>query len=234
MSSTKKPKPLPKRSSKPLSSLPKRPPYKFLTRNLEITPRHEQVLQKICIKRLYLRKFIDVRDEHRGCKEIVYRSFKNNKLFKTLISVKIPCISQSYAHESLKYSKNRRKISIDLLTEDVRIDLIIRYLKKLPVTTHSINISFMKNGPIENQDFNRIAKSIRHLPKLQFFHRTFMLGTTRPRNHVQKEMRMYSQSALRLKNMNKIMYSMMMKIFLYIAFFKRKSDHFIALSFFQI
>ena len=88
-----------KKSIPPLP--PKRPPPQFLLRNVKISDENAQVLLKIRLKRLYLKKVID--DTDRRTYELVYRFFKNNRLLNPLTA------------QLSKKSKISAKISLFLL-----------------------------------------------------------------------------------------------------------------------
>jgi len=185
-------------------SLPRRPPYRFLTRNLRDFGSNYQVFQKIFIKRLYLNKLIDDRDESLTPEEIPYPPFKHNKLLKTLKYIQVPSVHKSYVHESLKNAKNLKGFGVDSYSNDTSLAKIAFYLKKLPKETQIISLQIFKDDPVPNRDFYKIAKSIRILRKLENFYRWFMLENNR--THVPRELRTYNQSVSRLKKMKKVVY----------------------------
>ena len=187
---------------------PKRPPPQFLLRNLRISDENAQVLLKLRLKRLYLKKLIDNRVETYGrTYELVYRFFKNNKLLKAIKHAQIPVICKVHAHEALKSSKNLKKFSINADDEDTNIAKITFYLKKLPPKVQTISLVLSKFGDVAPKDLYNIAKSLRRLRKLQSFHRCYFLEDNRNNTYITKELHTYSKSVSRLKNLDRIVYT---------------------------
>ena len=196
---------LPKKSIPPLP--PKRPPPQFLLRNVKISDENAQVLLKIRLKRLYLKKVIDNRiDTDRRTYELVYRFFKNNRLLKAVKSLQIPVIRQLYAYETLKSSKNLKKFSINADDEDTNLAKIAFYLKRLPPDVQTITLYLSRFDDIIPKDLYNIAKSLRRLRKLQYFYRCYFLENNINKTYITKELHTYSKSVSRLKNLDKVVY----------------------------
>ena len=117
-------------NSKPTTTTTSPRPYKFLTRNLNISDENGNVFQKVCLKRVYLKKIIDKRRRGSDPDEKVYRPFKKNKLFKALTAVQIPCIHQSYAHESFKSSKLLKSFYVDACSDNPSLQKVALYISK--------------------------------------------------------------------------------------------------------
>ena len=207
MNSKKTPRKIPKRSSqKPSDPLPNKTPYKFLRRTLKIQNDIILPFQQICIKGLYLKNLSDDRGRGLTTREIVYRPFKNNKLFKALNKVQISCLSRFYSQETLKHSKNLKNFRLSCFNDETKMEKIPISLKRLPVHLQSLRLDVVKRGSVVNQNFYNIAKTIRRFRKLEYFHRWYLLNTDRKPNHVSKEIRIYSESVSRLKNIHMTMF----------------------------
>lgn len=64
----------------------------------------------------------------------------------------------------------------------------------------------MKDGHEHNDAFCNVAKSLRYLPKLQYFYRRYALEASN--EHVEKELRTYSKATSRLKDLKKVVYNL--------------------------
>jgi len=182
--------------------------YKFMTRTLRADHTNDLIFKKICSKRLYLKNIIDHREKDFGSEERVYRLFKNTKAFRTLKNIQIPCISRSYISENLKYSRHLKSFTIEPLFDNIIFSHLPRYIKRLPRNIQKINLDCYAHNSVTNKDFYNIAKSLRCLHKLQYFNRHYQMSNPPDRNHVQRELRTYSQSVSRLQNVNRIGYSL--------------------------
>ncbi len=187
------------------SGPPNRGPYNFLMRNLNINNQNEICLKKICAKRLYIKNFTGERDDLRGGKMKSYKPYRNNKIFKTLINVEIPSITHSYAYETFKNSKNIKRFNLNLMTEDLKLSKITPFIKRLPTQTKILSLDLLKYGSVKNKHLFRIAKSIRHLPQLQSFKRSYFFDQLY-RSHIQRDLRILNRSASILKRLNQVTY----------------------------
>jgi len=158
------------------------------------------------MKRLYLKKILDKRRRGSDPDEKPYRPFKKNKLFKTLRSVKIPCIHKSYAFESLKSSKLLRSFSVDACSDNPSLQKVALYIKRFPITMQSLRLDIVRDRQVPFQHFIRVAKLIRRIKNLEFFHRYFVLESRRP--HLPGELKAYSQSTLRLNKLRKFVFQL--------------------------
>ncbi len=207
MNPKKKVQSLPKPHHNP-SDKQKNVPHKFLMRTLRVQSSKSTALRAVLIKRLYLRNIFGdfTEDTTDHFDEVTYRFFKKNKLFKTLKHAHIYSVSESYAYESLKNSKNLRRVTLGIGERELRIDNIAHFINRLPVSMKTFMFRVLKDNSTVNQDIYRIAKSIRHLPKLQTFYRTYDFMFDETRNHIQKELRVYTEVFRRLKNLDKSAY----------------------------
>ena len=187
------------------SLLPKRPPYKFLTRNIKFCHEDNLAFNQIRIKGLYLKKFVDDRYTDHGFRGIDYRVFKNNKLFKTLRRVHISSVNKTIIHESLKTSKSLKVFSIKSMSRKTRMDIVAFYLKTLPVDIQTVKVHLFKDNQRNIEGYYQIAKSIRRLPKLQNFYRWYMIKNNNQK-HVQRELLTYNKSFSRLPKLNQARY----------------------------
>jgi len=164
--------------------------------------------KKICIKGLYICKLIDERDydSDDAEEELVYKSVKNKKLFKTLKYAGIPSACRSHIHESFKYSKNLKSLYLSSYIDETSMSRVAFSIRRLPKNAQIIRLRLMKGDHVANPDIYKIAKSIRVLRQLKYFYRWYALEDT-TRKQVPKELRTFDQSVSRLKNMDKIIYN---------------------------
>jgi len=156
----------------------------------------------------------DKRDEFDNFKEACYRSLRNNKLLKTLRHVEIPSDFQSYAFESLKGSKRIQTISVSLDNQItarngdncIRFQKLAHYIKRFPVSIHTIHLDIFEKSNIMNQAIYDLARSIRFLPNLKYFQRHCRFDNEFAMNHVAEELRIYNKSVRRLKKMDGMAY----------------------------
>jgi len=182
---------------------------KFLLRSLKVTDHTEPIFKKVCVKRVYLKRILDERESNRTNLEAAYKPFKHNKLPKSLKQIKVSSLSRSYLQECLKYSKNIKNFSLNSDSPHTKVINILNILKKLPATVQSLRIDLVKSdSTAENSNLHKIAKSIRRLPNLQHFQRWCLLDQDKDNNYIPRELRNYSQTALRLRKLDKIVYSL--------------------------
>jgi len=91
----------------------RRIPYKFLTRNLDVMSPSELPFKKVCLQRVYLKCLKDETPKYLQRQERVFRTFKHNKLFKTLKSAQFSSLYHPYITESLKASKRLLSLQIN-------------------------------------------------------------------------------------------------------------------------
>jgi len=195
-----------KRTSKTCSP-PKRPPYKFLTRNLKVFYEDSIAFNQIRIKRLYLKNLIDDRYIDEDLKGINYRTFKQNKLLKTLRHIQISSTHKTDIHESLKNSKNLKIFSIDSMTEKTKLNTVAFYLRRLPPAhLQTIKIHLMKDSERNPQGYFKVAKCVRFFPKLENFYRRYRIYSDN-QQHVQRELLTLNKSVSRLSKMKQLIYS---------------------------
>jgi len=175
--------------------------YKFLRRNVNLDRNEDNVIQKICAKRLYLKKMIQKAQPFSDYNEIGYRRFKNIKLFKTLRIVQIREFSGFLIFESLKACKNLKSFSIDSSCQFMRAP----DFKKLPSSIQTIHLQLAPSDLLSNRKLHQIAKSIRRFPRLQSFYEDYSFLDA-DRINIQQEFQILSRSASRLKNIENIGY----------------------------
>jgi len=183
--------------------------YKFLPRSLKIGNQDEAAYRICYVKRFFFKRLRDSRDEdlYRTDYRLISRLSKNSKYLKTLRSSQISSFLQPSLLDKLKMSQNLIHYSFSFESEADITERIVFYLKRLPSPIQTIHLEIFRSASIPDADFYNIAKSLRRSHKLQTFSRSHYIDSDNHENMVPRELRIYSQSVSRLKDLNQMSYN---------------------------
>ncbi len=187
-------------SSLPGAHNPQRLPYKFITRNLQTSISPKIVFRNARIKSFFVKNFHQKEEYCDETKDLISKFIKNKSCHKTLSSISLLSISQPSLQNNLKLCKNLNKLH--LATGKMKMKKVTIILRKLPRNLQTICLKRVVPNPETDKTFYEFAKTIFRFPKLKVFDRDFgSSGNFHSTQNFQRELKVYSQFASRLKKL---------------------------------
>lgn len=181
-------------------------PHKLLRRTLTFNPANQKLLQKIKMKRLFLKKIIELpRYKSQQAPLLPSRPhFPHPKTLKGLTQAQLTSFTQLYWLEGLKSVKTLHKLKIHPQKHS-KVDHVLKYLKKLPKRVKFIDLRIENEPELRHSHVAKIYKNLASFREVRAYKRSLKLDEE-DGEYVEKEYKLMSRYIKRLPNMSALTY----------------------------